>query len=138
MLSRSSVDVYKRQRIPILQQDVFITLLAKNFLYFEGRLNKNAGVSGQLNVKLVNNALAFLFEEIRYEVAGVEVGRTKNVGITTTVKNLLSIKQGHVNALKNAGWVPNGELKVTDEGYFNVCLPLKLLLGLSEDYFRIC
>lgn len=65
---------------PFNQQDVF-TLPTKILLYNEGRLNKN---SGKLNVQLVNNALVFLFENIRYEVADADVNRTKNVGVTST------------------------------------------------------
>lgn len=49
--------------------------------------------------------MAFLFEEIRYEVCGVEVDRTKNVGITSTVKLLLSSSEHERKYLINAGWV---------------------------------
>ena len=71
-------------RIPMLQQDVF-TLPMESFLYVEGKLSKKkmSGVSDtdEVNVKLVNNVIAFLFEEIRYELAGVEVDQAENVGI---------------------------------------------------------
>ena len=94
-------------------------------------------MTGELNVKLVNNALAFLFEEIRYELAGVEVDRTKNIGITSTIKTLLSINEHNVKSLQNAGWIAptNNVLNVGNE--FNFCLPLKILLGFAEDYTRI-
>ena len=61
-------------RVPIQQQDVF-TLPSESFLYIEGKLVKNPSVAADpaLNVELVNNAIAFLFEEIRYELAGVVV-----------------------------------------------------------------
>lgn len=40
---------------------------------------KKQGATGDLNVKLINNGIAFLFEEIRYELTYVEVRRTKKV-----------------------------------------------------------
>jgi hypothetical protein len=125
-------------RIPIQQQDVY-TLPSESFLYIEGKLAKTSdAAAGELNVKLVNNAMAFLFEEIRYELAGVEVDRTKNVGITTTIKHMLSVNERDVTALSNAGWVApdNNTLSVVNED-FNFCLPLKMLLGFAEDYTRI-
>lgn len=125
-------------RIPIQQQDVF-TLPAESFLYIEGKLTKE-NATGALNVKLVNNAMAFLFEEIRYELAGVEVDRTKNVGITSTAKALLSINEHDKKQLINAAWVtPDSENPSVNEttGDFNFCIPLKMLLGFAEDYKRI-
>ena len=77
--------------VPIQQQDVF-TLPSESFLYIEGKLVKNPSVAADtaLNVELVNNAIAFLFEEIRYELAGVVVDHTRNVGVTSTIKTFLS------------------------------------------------
>ena len=124
-------------RIPVHQQDVF-TLPTESFLYIEGKLTKKDGTEGEPNVKLVNNAMAFLFEEIRYELAGVEVDRTKNVGITTTMKNLLSINERDIIPLNNACWTTEDTLSlVSPKGEFNFCLPLKMLMGFAEDYKRI-
>ena len=125
-------------RIPIQQLDVF-TLPAESFLYIEGRLIKEDATK-ELNVKLINNAMAFLFEEIRYELAGVEVDRTKNVGVTSTVKTLLSVEEYERKHLMNTAWVmPDANHLTTNEstGDFNFCLPLKLLLGFAEDFTLI-
>jgi hypothetical protein len=125
-------------RIPVQQQDVF-TLPAESFLHIEGKLTKDDSAT-TLNVNLVNNAMAFLFEEIRYEVGGVEVDRTKNVGITSTVKTLLSANERDTKRLINAGWVaPANDALAVDAstGDFNFCVPLKMLLGFAEDYTRI-
>lgn len=75
-------------RIPVQQQDVF-TLPSERFLYIEGKLTeKGDNVTDGLKVNMINNAMMFVFEEIRYEIVGVEVDRLKNVGITFTMKNL--------------------------------------------------
>ncbi|MGP1911496.1 MAG: hypothetical protein ACTS4T_01695 [Candidatus Hodgkinia cicadicola] len=125
-------------RIPIHQQDVF-TLPSESFLHIEGKIIKDATAT-TLNVKLVNNAIAFLFEEIRYELAGVEVDRTKNVGITSTVKTLLSANAQEKTHLVNAGWVAPDDVTLNVNStytVFNFCIPLKMLLGFAEDYTRI-
>ena len=65
-VSYTHLDVYKRQ----------------SFLYLEGKFSKKkkSGVSytDEVDVKLVNNANAFLFEKICFELAGVEDDRTMN------------------------------------------------------------
>lgn len=123
-------------RIPIQQQDIF-TLPSESFLYIEGKWNKNTGVTADINVNLVNNGLAFLFEEIRYELAGVEVDRTKNVGITSTIKTYLSINGHDSKVMRNVGWVAPESNILENKDEFNFCIPLRMLLGFAEDYKRI-
>lgn len=123
-------------RIPIQQQDI-LTLPSESFLYIEGKWNKTAGVTTDLNVKLVNNGLAFLFDEIRYELAGVEVDRTKNLGTTTTIKTFLSYNAHDMKAMQNVGWVAPVSRTLDNKNEFNFCLPLRMLLGFAEDYTRI-
>ncbi|KAL6256680.1 hypothetical protein P5V15_012799 [Pogonomyrmex californicus] len=75
-------------RIPIQQQDLY-TLPYESFLYIEGKLTKNRVVEGS-DVVLGNNFVAFLFDEIRYELDGVEIDRNRNVGITSTLKHYVT------------------------------------------------
>ena len=126
-------------RIPILQQEVF-TLPMESFLYVEGKLNKKTASTDTVNVKMVNNAIAFLFEEIRYELAGVEVDRTKSVGITSTIKTVLSAGKQDIVSMQNAGWVAPtaNELTPTGKnGEFNFCIPLRMLMGFAEDFTHV-
>ncbi|KAL6255579.1 hypothetical protein P5V15_012826 [Pogonomyrmex californicus] len=53
-------------RIPIQQQDLY-TLPYESFLYVEGKLTKNKIIEGS-DVVLGNNFVAFIFDEIRYEL----------------------------------------------------------------------
>ncbi|XP_025263179.1 uncharacterized protein LOC112637512 [Camponotus floridanus] len=95
-------------RIPIQQQDLY-TLPCESFLYVEGRLHaknnpppassgesgKPASASKEPSVSstpawLMNNCVAFMFEEIRYELDGVEIDRNRNVRITS-IKNYVSL-----------------------------------------------
>ena len=89
-------------RIPIQQQDLY-TLPCESFLYVEGKstINKPNDV---LTVMLGNNCVAFLFDEIRYELIGVESDRNRNVGITSTLKNYVSLTSDEDKNMENAGW----------------------------------
>ncbi|KYN19054.1 hypothetical protein ALC57_08727 [Trachymyrmex cornetzi] len=76
-------------RIPIQQQDLY-TLSCESFLNIEGRLTVKKK-NDQTPTTLVNNCVAFMFDEIRYELNGVEIDRNRNVGITSTIKNKSAI-----------------------------------------------
>ena len=80
-----------------------------------------------------------MFDEIRYELNGVEIDRCKNVGITSTIKNYASLSHQRARIIKSAGWdvdyVRHGIL--LEQPDFSFCLPLYLLLGFCEDYKRM-
>lgn len=124
-------------RIPIQHQDIY-TWPSNSTIYLEGEIETK-------QANLVNNAFSHLFDEIRYEIGGVEVDRVKNVGVTTTMKGYLSFSENDLKVLTNAGWTnKKGEsLKLKEDKnkpglfYFNVCIPLKILLGFAEDYPKV-
>lgn len=121
-------------RIPIQKQDIF-TLPSQSSIVIEGELVKNDGTKPADTSKFVNNGIAHLFEEIRYELNGAEVDRCKNVGITTTIKGYVSFNEGQIKMLENAGWTSSS---ITDKnGRFNVSIPLNMILGFTEDYKKI-
>ncbi|XP_071576357.1 uncharacterized protein [Temnothorax nylanderi] len=109
-------------RIPIQQQDLY-TLPCDSFLYVEGRLyDDGAGATTseatdaqRQYAKLVNNCVAFMFDEIRYELDGVEIDRCRNVGITSTIKIYASLTAERARRLQNAGWsYPTNESNLND------------------------
>lgn len=77
----STLNTNDEIRIPINQQDVYC-LPSQSYLYIECQLT---GENDQADnkISLVNNGLAFLFDEIRYELCGTEIERVKNMGIKT-------------------------------------------------------
>ncbi|KYN01411.1 hypothetical protein ALC62_07805, partial [Cyphomyrmex costatus] len=119
-------------RIPIQQQDLY-TLPCESFLYIEGRLTVKKK-DDETPTTLGNNCIAFMFDEIRYEFDSVEIDRNRNVGITSTLKNYVSLTYDKSLIALNAGW--NSRSDIT-EGYFNFCVPLNMLLGFCEDYKRV-
>ena len=85
------------------------------------------------HVTLGNNCVAFIFDEIRYELNGVEIDRNRNVGITSTLKNYVTESSDRSVILRNADW----DALTIAAGYFNFCVPLYVLLGFCEDYKRM-
>ncbi|KAJ8931581.1 hypothetical protein NQ314_015493 [Rhamnusium bicolor] len=79
--------------------------------------------------------------EIRYLLNGITVDSIRDVGLTSTLKAYLSYNSSDSVRLQNAGWFP--KLKITDnvlvdsKGGFNLCIPLKMLMGFFEDYKKI-
>ncbi|KYQ56421.1 hypothetical protein ALC60_04651 [Trachymyrmex zeteki] len=119
-------------RIPIQYQDLY-TLPFESYLYVEGKFSvkkkKEDGSDSQS--RLSNNCVAFMFDEIR----------NRNVGITSTIKNYVSLTADKDKTLENAGWVSsfnwNNILNIPTPEDFNFCVPLNTLLGFCEDYKRI-
>lgn len=120
-------------RIAIQYQDIYV-LPSESFIYIEGKLQ--CIPIRPDNMKFTNNPIAFLFEEIRYEINGVEIDRNKNVGLTSTIKNKLSLNEWESKMLLNSGWSLTN-INVSSDGEFNFCIPLKYLLGFAEDYKKI-
>lgn len=119
-------------RIPIQHQDLY-TLPCESFLYVEGKLRVRKVAEGG-RVVLGNNCVAFMFDELRYELDGVEIDRNRNVGITSTIKNYVSLTTEKGKILENAAWNMSHNAA---EAYFNFCVPLNILLGFCEDYKRV-
>ncbi|KYN28612.1 hypothetical protein ALC57_02004, partial [Trachymyrmex cornetzi] len=57
-----------------------------------------------------------------------EIDRNRNVGITSTLKNYVTVSSDRSVILRNAGW----GAQTTQAGYFNFCVPLYVLLGFCE------
>lgn len=124
-------------RIPIQHQDV-ITDPSNSYLYIEGKFTKNDGAAVQTSY-LTRNAIAFLFQEIRYELNGVEIDRTRNVGIASTLKTYISASTSDLQGLARAGWFveDRSARSYADHRRFSVCVPLSMLSGFFEDNRRI-
>lgn len=123
-------------RIPIQQLDVF-TLPSHSCIYLEGKLLRADGKISA-TAKMTNNGFAHLFEEIRFEMGGKVIDQVRNPGVATTLKSLVSFNKNEMELAAMAGFklnVYDGMDKTT--GFFNVCIPLKYLLGFAEDYGKV-
>jgi len=86
-------------RIPIQQHNLY-TLPCESFLYIEGKLTINREGAVQVTMILGNNCIAFMFDEIRYELDGVEIDHNRNVGITSTLKNYVTVSSDRSDSEK--------------------------------------
>ena len=93
-----------------------------------------------LDVSLVNNGLSFLFEEIRYELNGIEIDKCKNVGLTSRMKGFPSMNPSHLAIIENAGWDGLAELShiAKQQGYFDVIIPLQMVPGFARLHENYC
>lgn len=122
-------------RIPINQQDLYV-LPSASTLYLEGIVhvrNKDAKEKDG-SFLFTNNPLLYLFQDIRYELNGVEIDKVKNAGITTTMKSLISLNENEAKMAKAWGWNIDG---VKTKGSFSASIPLSNILGFAEDYKNI-
>ena len=129
-------------RIAVQNQDLYV-LPSRSSLHITGRIANKTTEADLARTDLINNGICFLFDEIRYELNGVEIDEIRNVGVTTSMKYLVSATPGQVNVNQNAGWYQDlGErgsvLLLQDaHGRFDVNIPMKNLLGFCEDYQKI-
>ncbi|XP_015591674.1 uncharacterized protein LOC107266067 [Cephus cinctus] len=86
-----------------------------------------------------HNAICHLFEEIRYEINAIGIDRNKNVGLTSLMKGYAALSPGQRSLIENVGWldVREREKLTNPDGYFDVSIPLSLILGFPEDYRKI-
>ncbi|XP_075155659.1 uncharacterized protein LOC142237759 [Haematobia irritans] len=119
-------------RITIQNQDLYV-LPAESYIYIEGIITVASGEKAA-NARLRNNCVAYMFDEIRYELNGVEIDRSRYLGISSTIKNFASLTSFESNMLLNAGW---SSLKDIAVNTFNFYVPLKMLLGFAEDFNKI-
>ncbi|XP_057337587.1 uncharacterized protein LOC130675763 [Microplitis mediator] len=125
-------------RIAVQHQDLCL-LPSKSTLHIYGKLTKADGTAVSATTQMVSMAVCHMFEEIRYELNAVEIDRNKNVGITSLMKGYASLSPAQQNTLENAGWIIAGNVNKlhNDHGYFDVSVPLSLLLGFAEDYQKV-
>lgn len=126
-------------RIAIQQQELYV-LPHDSYIYIEGDVTietaDGATPAQIIAPNFVNNAAAFLFDEIRYELNGVQVDLCKNVGITSLLKGYCSLQLLDMYRLSTGTWNINSDTRAR-AAKFNFCIPLKILLGFAEDYQNI-
>jgi hypothetical protein len=127
-------------RIPVHQQS-FFTLPSESYLQIKGKVEKltnNAAVYDG-TIELVGGYGLMLFNEMRYELGGTEVDRSRNPGLTSLLKNAVTFRNSQKNDIQSSGFV-FGDMRIKPNdstGQFNMIVPLKFIFGFFEDYKRI-
>jgi len=123
----------------VQHQDIY-TLPSKSHLLIEGKFTKSDDYTSiPRKLQLSNNFAAYLFDEVRYNLNGVEIDRVRNPGLSSTLNGVTSFSHKS-SEIQNYGWCEPGESTpcvLGPSGEFSVCLPLSCLLGFAEDYKKI-
>ncbi|XP_057327117.1 uncharacterized protein LOC130674212 [Microplitis mediator] len=121
-----------------VQNQGLCLLLNKSTLHITGKFTKSDGTAVNGTMELVNMAVCHMIEELSLLLNGVVIDQCKNVAITCLMKSYTSLSPGQRNLMENAGWLMGDANKLTnDDGYFDVSIPLSVMLGFAEDYNRI-
>ena len=155
--------------LTIESQDIYIHT-AESYLTIEGQLIKrdrdNAGNiqtydGGVDTATLINNAMMYLFSDVRYHLASHEIEVLQNPGYATTMLGMLKYTDDFTKSQGlNQGWAPDTIIannniadKTNNKGFkkrfnyiiadsapagsFEFKIPLKHFLGFCEDYKKI-
>ena len=98
-------------------------LPAQSFIVVEGEITKKPATS---DVNFVENGLLHAFSECAYLLNSVEIDRTRNLGVASSMKIACSLTPDEASALSSA--LIGSGLKMTDvvatNGQFQLCLSL--------------
>ena len=79
-----------------------------------------------------------MFDEVRIDLNGVTSDRTRNIGITTLIKHLISLNFMESQKLENGGWAtPDTEVNIVKNKKISASIPLNKLLGFAEDFNHV-
>lgn len=117
-------------RITIQSQDLYI-LPSESYLQIEFTTARN---DGQLDATFTYGFISHMFSEIRYELNGVEIDRTKSPGITSLLKCMTACKT--TDKLAHDLYVLNSLTNVETKTY-QATIPLRLVLGFCDDFNKI-
>lgn len=131
----SSYDHNDEIRIPIQQQDLYL-LISDSSILVDVQARQLPVLQGEQNAEMVNFFVGFLFDEIRYEINGIEIDRNKNVGITTMMKSSCSFSKSHALSLYSSSFrVPGDAAATLMRNTYEI--PLRMLLGVAEDFNKL-
>jgi hypothetical protein len=145
-------------QIDIQNQDIF-TQPSKSFLYIEGELASTDATNAyavDTKVSLINNAIPYMFSQMRFLLNNTEIESIMNPGQATTMKGLLTIgAETNLAEGLNMCWKTDSSTAADDAnlgfkarrnlivskpvpiGTFSFCIPLKNLFGFCEDYTKV-
>lgn len=121
-------------RIAVQSQDLYV-LPSESYIFLEVDVSRKTGTQHEDVVgRWGTNHASFLFSEIRYELNGTEIDRTKNVGLSSILKMCTAIHESDCVTSKVMCIFTSEALAVRT---YQFIIPLKLVLGFCDDYRKI-
>lgn len=121
-------------RIAIQSQDLYV-LPSESYIFLEVDVSRKTGTQhAAVNAKWGTNHAAFLFNEIRYEINGTEIDRTKNVGLSSILKMCTAIHESDCVTAQITSIFTNKDIEIRT---YQFIIPLKHVLGFCDDYRKI-
>lgn len=128
----SSFDNNDEIRIAIQSQNLYV-LPSESYLYLEVAVSRKSGADhADVGGTWTANYATYLFSEIRYELNGVEIDRTKNVGLASNMKRFSALSNSRYNTLMS---VYNDTTMIMKT--YSFIIPVNQLLGFCDDYKKI-
>lgn len=90
--------------------------------------------NNRLVVQFIHGFITHLFSEIRYELNGVEIDKSRTPGITTLLKCLVSGKSKNLSEYKLMTIYENNNIALQS---YRMILPLRFVLGFCDDFEKI-
>lgn len=128
-------------RIAIQSKDSFL-LPCESYIYMKITAT-TAGAHGNDDgeISFVKNFISFLFNDVRYELNGVEIDRLRNVGLSSTMKLLVASRTSHLNGYnafcESMEISSPRSVNVNNAKVYDVVLPLSVWFGFCDDYRKI-
>ena len=134
----SNFNNFDEIRISIQHQDLCL-LLSRSSIRLCGRIKDIDSNTGPKKTKFINNGFCFLFKEARIELNGIEIDQCKNVGLSSLMKNWISLNPNQSMLAENASWsgIKVQKNAFNKDGYFDICIPLARIFPIAEDYRKI-
>lgn len=119
-------------RITIQSQDLYV-LPSDSYILIEFRpIVTLTDKSGKPTFSPYS-ALNF-FNEMRYELNGIEIDRCRSPAITTQLKHMLACKTSAHTSIYTLSWLAE---KGVAQSTYRFMIPLKLMFGFCEDYNKV-
>lgn len=128
-------------RIAIQSKDSLL-LPCESYIYMRIVANTE-GVHNEddQEITFVKNYVSFLFNDVRYELNGVEIDRLRNVGLSSTIKLMTASRASHLNGY--SAFCESMEISsprsanIANSKDYDVVLPLSVWFGFCDDYRKI-
>jgi hypothetical protein len=147
-------------KICIDNQDIFVRP-SDSYLFIEGCMvkdnDKDEPFKNADSISLINNAIAYLFSNLSYELGGQEIEYVNELGPITTMKGILTYPytfnktkglnqfwcKDNTDDVKSEGfkirhdYLINTVTADAEKGSFSCLIPLKHIFGFCETYDKI-